>query len=537
MRAAFSNFFHSLVGYFAMSAATSFFLLVVTVLHEGNVTLKNAIFENIKGNAHQTSKLLNLTVSTYLAKNDLKTIGIFFTELLDGEQDNGLTYVTVTGADHRILLSTRGNGQSLPEADNITDLHEKIFSKTEIHIRNPFLLAGREAGFLQFGLSTKALVEAAMKAQQASFIRSCIALLLVFTFMLLLCLRISRRLKELTRASQTIVLGDYRLSIAVSGKDEIATLAKNFNFMAFEISRRIAEITSLNEQLEQRVISRTSELAAANLLQEQHLRNLRETQEQLIFSEKLAGLGALVAGVAHELNTPIGNALTVTTTLSEKVREIRQSFEIGQIKRGNLIRFFSDVDEADLLLVHNINRASELINSFKTIAVDQTSEFRRQFLLDKTLHELELTLQLQLKRKNISLILEIDPDLLLDSYPGPLTQVIINLFNNALIHAFESRDQGLIKILAYPDPVDRQFVVIGFKDDGCGIPGNILPRIFDPFFTTKFGQGGSGLGLHISFNIVHGVLGGSITVYSEPGLGSEFIIRIPKVAPLRKNSS
>ncbi len=183
------------------------------------------------------------------------------------------------------------------------------------------------------------------------------------------------------------------------------------------------------------------------------------------------------------------------------------------------------------MLTTNILRASELIVSFKTIAVDQTSELRRKFNLKKLISELEPTLRLQLKKRKLDLRVEIADDVVMDSFPGPLTQVIFNLFNNSLLHAFEDMDEGKIDIRASLHGLTQDHALICFSDNGAGIPEQNLARVFDPFFTTKFGQGGSGLGLHICHNLVEAVLGGSLKVFSEKGHGTQFEILIPLYAP------
>ncbi len=301
--------------------------------------------------------------------------------------------------------------------------------------------------------------------------------------------------------------------------------------MAEAVQTKIREITELNRTLETRVSQRTKELEEANRLLGKNFDQLKETQTQLIKSEKLASLGALVAGVSHELNTPIGNALTVSTTLSHKTGEVKQVYQHGQIKKSTLDEFLIAVEEAGDLLSKNLLRASELIISFKTVAVDQTSEQRRRFNLLQTMSELAVTLRPTLKKTKLIYEIQISEDILLDSYPGPLIQVITNLFNNAIVHAFEGRDIGMMSLSGGQDPTDPSFVVLTFKDDGIGIQQNNLEKIFDPFYTTKLGQGGSGLGLNICYNIVEGLLGGHISVSSELGVGTQFKIRIPSSAP------
>lgn len=526
------TFFNSLLGHFTVAAVLSFALLVLGVFYDENRTLKTAVLENVKASVSQSSQLLNMTVSTYLSKQNLDMVKIFFTEMLDEHAENGLTYVVIGDSEGRILLSTLETMKTLPSPLEGKEIDFAAVRRGEIHIRNPLLLPGRTEGFLQYGLSTKSLIDATVKEQRNALLRSAMIMLMTFAVTFLLGLRISRRLKEMTRASQAIVAGEYGQSIVVKGKDELATLAGHFNLMTHEVSKKISEITELNQQLEQRVAKRTAELALANQMQEKHLQHLKDTQDQLINSEKLAALGSLVAGVAHELNTPIGNALTIATTMSDNVTEARQQFEQGALKKNVLDRHFKMLAEADTLLVTNIQRAIELINSFKTIAVDQTSELRRCFDLKTLMTELELTLNLQLRKRPYSLQTDISAGIVMDSFPGPLTQIILNLFNNAILHGFEGRDAGHLRLWAELDDAAHH-VHIHFSDDGCGIPKENLQKIFDPFFTTKLGHGGSGLGLNICYNLVQGVLGGSMDVSSEVGKGTEFELVLPLLAPYR----
>jgi signal transduction histidine kinase len=245
-------------------------------------------------------------------------------------------------------------------------------------------------------------------------------------------------------------------------------------------------------------------------------------------SEKLAGLGALVAGISHELNTPLGNALTVATTLAEETRKLEQEIQSG-LKKSTLSTYLDTARTASEIIENNLHRAADLVSSFKQVAVDQGSSQRRRFNLKQNISELLRALQPILKRQDCRLTLEIGEDIELDSFPGPLSQVIANLINNALLHAFDNQHGGNIALSASADGPDH--VAIVFSDNGKGIPTENLGRIFDPFFTTRLGQGGSGLGLNIVHNVVTGVLGGSIHVESELGKGTRFQLRLPLYAP------
>ncbi len=173
MKDTISAFFNSLIGYFTVTAVISFFLLALAALYDGNRTLKTAVVENVRANVHQTSKLLNMTVSTYLGKGDLKTVSIFFTEMLDEQVENGVTYVIIGGSDNRILLDTYKFPRKPPLPDSMDNIESAALNQAEIHIRNPLLLPGREEGYLQYGLSTKSLQHVVIKERQNSFIRSC----------------------------------------------------------------------------------------------------------------------------------------------------------------------------------------------------------------------------------------------------------------------------------------------------------------------------------------------------------------------------
>lgn len=270
-------------------------------------------------------------------------------------------------------------------------------------------------------------------------------------------------------------------------------------------------------------------LAERNRELAQTLDALHRTQAELVHSAKLASLGTLVAGVAHELNTPVGNALMAVTTLAEYQRDFERNVANG-ISRSALQAFMQTAHAAGDLLERNLIRTAELIQNFKQVAVDQASEQRRRFDLAQVLREIILAMEPMLRNSRCVVQNEVPEGIAMDSFPGPLGQVFINLINNALRHAFEGRAHGSIRISAQLIRDDR--LSLQFADDGVGIAGEYVARVFDPFFTTKLGQGGSGLGLNIVHNIVTGVLGGQIEVHSEPGLGSVFRLELPLAAPV-----
>jgi len=279
-----------------------------------------------------------------------------------------------------------------------------------------------------------------------------------------------------------------------------------------------SEIKALNEQLEQRVELRTAELTET-------LGNLKKAQDELVHSEKLASLGQLVAGVAHELNTPIGNALITTSALGDAARDFDALFGSGSIKRSTLAQFVAQCLEGTALAERSLHRASDLLRSFKQVAVDRASERRREFDLCEMVSEVVDTIRPNIKGMSCTMTVDIRKGILLQSYPGPLGQVVINLAMNAVVHAFDGRSGG--NVVLHIDGEEEEFVTLVCRDDGNGIATEHLSRIFDPFFTTKLGQGGSGLGLAIVHRLVTQVLCGQITVDSRVGGGTAFRLRMP----------
>ncbi|BAI71319.1 hypothetical protein AZL_006810 [Azospirillum sp. B510] len=256
--------------------------------------------------------------------------------------------------------------------------------------------------------------------------------------------------------------------------------------------------------------------------------DLKETQANLVQAEKMASLALLVAGVAHEINTPIGIAFSCATHLSGRTGQLAETFERGTMRKSELAAYVATASEASRLIEQNLTRAAELIQSFKRVAVDQTSEERRRFDLLAYLDEVVTSLGPTLRKSPHRVAIACSPGIVLDSFPGALSQVMTNLVMNALTHAFPQDCNGHIVIDV--DELSEGEVEIRFSDDGVGIAAENLPKVFEPFFTTRRGTGGSGLGLHIVFNLVTQSLGGRISVDSVPGDGTTFTLRIPKTA-------
>jgi PAS domain S-box-containing protein len=274
------------------------------------------------------------------------------------------------------------------------------------------------------------------------------------------------------------------------------------------------------------------EMRKAKDAAEAALRNLRETQNSLIEAEKLAALGRLVAGVAHEVNNPVGISLTVASSLERKTALFAGEVARGNLRRSALNEFLETSRDASSQLVANLNRAAELIASFKQVAADRNYSDQRTFDLGDLTEQVVMSLRPGLRKHHLTLTVDCQPNLTMNSYPGPYGQVLTNLFLNAVAHAFPDGKPGSVDIKVRESGKDN--VEIIFSDDGCGMSLDVRRRAFDPFFTTRRDQGGTGLGLHIVYSIVTNRLGGRLDLDSKPGAGTRIQIILPRFAPLEQ---
>jgi signal transduction histidine kinase len=284
-----------------------------------------------------------------------------------------------------------------------------------------------------------------------------------------------------------------------------------------------AQVRELNRTLESRVDERTAAL-------QQALTQLQQSQASLARADRMAALGTLVAGISHELNTPIGNSVMSASTLRDRVKLLQAAVERGDLRRSELDTSMGQFTQAADLVLRNLERAAHLLGSFKQVSVDQTSEVRRQFDLATVINDVLATIAPSQRGSRHQLHVQIPEGLILDSFPGPLGQVIINLVQNAHVHGLEGMGEaGAVSIMARAREPDLETagVELTVSDNGRGIDPAHLSRVFEPFFTTRMGSGGTGLGLSIVHNIVHDVLKGQIEVSSQPGKGSRFILHLP----------
>lgn len=328
-------------------------------------------------------------------------------------------------------------------------------------------------------------------------------------------------------AKQLSSAGNYSVRAKPVGDDELGTLVIAFNDMLDQIQERDSQLHQLNSELEHKVDERTKALQKANESLNESLDELNHAQDQLVQSEKMAALGELVAGVAHEINTPVGVAVTAASHFEVVVKHHVELYQKGSLSRGDFENFMGKASEISEMVLVNLKRAADLVSSFKQLAVDQSSGERRSFNLKEYIRETLVSLQPKFKRTHHHIEVNCPDDYEMYSHPGAIAQVLTNLLMNSLIHGFDDIEHGHISIDV---EAKEDEVVLSYRDNGKGIKSEHLKKIFDPFFTTKRGLGGSGLGMNIVYNIVTQTLGGTIACNSEEGMGVEFKLILPRVA-------
>ncbi|WP_240837927.1 sensor histidine kinase [Acidaminobacter sp. JC074] len=331
----------------------------------------------------------------------------------------------------------------------------------------------------------------------------------------------------------------------IRSDDEIGDLSRSFNIMSYKIIDARRAIQSLNEDLEHKVEERTEELNLKNaelieslevirateeelLASNKNLSNtlteLQEVQELLVESGKMALLGELVAGVAHEINTPIGVSLTVSSFIEREVNRLTDKVNENTLSKKEFLESLGRLEESSASIVRNLLRAGELITSFKQVAVDQASHSIRIFNFHDYLNETIRNLHSKFKHRKIDIVNECPEDITVVSYPGAYAQIFTNLIMNSLLHGFDEDDSGIIRVNVEKHDDD---LIIRFHDNGRGIEEAYIKKIFNPFFTTKRGEGGTGLGLNITYNIAINILKGNIVCQSKLGVGTTFILTVP----------
>lgn len=395
----------------------------------------------------------------------------------------------------------------------------------EFVLRLPILVDGEEVGRLQLIENDDYLAHFGYNILKYTVPVLFASLVVVWLLSRSLQTRLAAPLNDLTKAVHEVAYKqDYDRQVKIVSDDELGELGSAFNFMLAKLAEHEAfrveketEIIELNADLEDKVYARTKEL-------ERSLENLQMTQQQLVEQEKMASLGELVAGVAHEINTPIGVGITAVSHLVDSIDRISKAFDSGTLTKKQFADMLSAILESAGIVESNLRRAADLVKAFKAVAVDQSSAEPRLFALKAYTQDVITSLRPKLKRTQHEITLNIPEEINLYCDPGVVSQIITNLIMNSLNHAFEQQQKGQIIMTAKMLDNVLQFT---YEDNGRGIESAILKRLFDPFVTTKRGQGGSGLGTHIIYNLVTQALGGRIQCISGIGKGTRFEITLP----------
>jgi signal transduction histidine kinase len=456
------------------------------------LSVASASAEDARRNTETIEK--SIPVMTDLAENDLQKLAL-----------------------QRLLQRTRDLRAGLAK------LSEQLTSRTEL-LRNTIDASQADAIGAIDDLSVK-MRKRELKAQEtfdhtlSNISRRVTSIAVLFLGIILaagvvIALSIRLPLQQIMTSMRAIMNGDYNHEIqGTRARDEVGAMARAVEvFRDNAIAKRKAE----------------EELRASKEKAEAALLELNAAQQNLIDAERLAALGGLVAGVAHEVNNPIGISLTVASSFARRADAFQAELNSNQLRRSKLDEFVNSSRDAAQQLVANLHRAGELIQSFKQVAVDRSHAERRQFSLSEATDQIVASLRPVLKRSSIQLAVDVPEGLMIDGYPGSYGQILTNLFLNAANHAFANGRSGNISISARPRGQDD--VEIIFADNGAGMTPDVQRQAFDPFFTTRRNEGGTGLGLHIVYNLVTQQLGGRVLLESRQGQGTTFRIIMPRVA-------
>jgi signal transduction histidine kinase len=447
------------------------------------------------------------------AKRQLEVI-VATAPMMLGFADNEIQRTAISDLRERAGALQRGLGLLTEQFDKQAKLlREAIDEMAEAMSTSIDELTGT---MRQRERSAQARFEQAVEAVSGKVAVVALGFVVLVVFMGLMVSRsINEPLADLRQAMNAIVAGDYDRRVGgLKASDEIGDMARAIEvFRENAIARRHAE----------------EAVRASKERAETALSDLRDTQTSLIEAEKLAALGSLVAGVAHEVNNPVGISLTVASSLSRRCQEFAAEIAAGPMRRSRLAEFVEGNRDAAEQLVANLHRAGELIQSFKQVAVDRSHADRREFDLKQSTEQIIASLKPGLKRMQLRLVLDIPPGIRMNSYPGAFGQVLTNLFLNAVNHAFPGDEAGTVSIVARTSGADQVHMIV--RDDGVGMADEVQRQAFDPFFTTRRGDGGTGLGLHIVYNLITRKLGGRIVLSSRPGEGTTFRISLPLTAP------
>ncbi len=400
----------------------------------------------------------------------------------------------------------------------------------------PISFNGKDIGVLEIAFDRDAVIAEASRAAITTLIALLVSLVLLATMLGLIVHRlINSRISEMaSQVNERVSANRYAtLSIDSDGKhDEIDILISAFNELSQQMNDQLQQKTAaqqqlktINIELEDRVKERTQNLQKTVDELNQTLEELHSAQNKLIEAEKLSSLGGMVAGIAHEINTPLGLCITIHSYINDHYVAVRKTFEQGEMRKQDFVEFIGMMEESLAILDKNLQRAAHLIKSFKQVSEDQTGEHIRRFNLLDYINEILETLSPKFKQNKHRVEVDCSDNLWMETFAGSISQVLTNLIMNSLLHGFEHTEEGIIRIQAAEE---RGNIVIRYSDTGCGLSAEAKAKIFEPFYTTKRGQGGTGLGMHLVYNIISQRLNGEIQIDNSES-GAAFRMVLPKV--------
>jgi len=481
---------------------------------------------NLEDRVTQKSKLLADAAAVGVVFDQSESVKMLLASLaVDSEVQQAVVYRKLGPADYQYFAHYQREGLTTQPVEAYEGGPQQQWQKGRFVIRMPILVDGEEVGRLVLSENDNYL---------AIFSRNIInyllpillaSIALVWLVSRSIQKRVAAPLKQLTSAVEKVAYKqDYSQQVSIKSNDEFGDLGRAFNTMLeklhehneFRVEKEL-EIIKLNANLEDKVYERTKALKKS-------VDDLKQTQQQLVEQEKMASLGELVAGVAHEINTPIGVGITAVSHLEQSVHRLNTSFQNNELTKQQFTDMLLAINESTDILNGNLKRAADLVKAFKSVAVDQSSAEPRLFNLKNYLYDVLTSLRPKLKRVHHQIDVNVAEDIDLYCDPGMVSQIYTNLLLNSLHHAYQQGEKGHIIIAA--QKTDGA-LLLTYSDDGAGIDPSVLPRLFDPFVTTKRGQGGSGLGTHIIYNLVTQGLGGQIQCISQLGEGTRFEMSIP----------
>ena len=490
-------------------------VLLVLLFFSSTESLRNSHITALKDRSTTYVSLLSQASVSPLVSFDLATLDELARQMV---RQTHVLYVAIKNTDNVILA----------EAKNTDTEGFQSFSWTPSDQFNPVIGEpvavwasaegmGQDFGRVFLAYDTVYVQEELASARNKFLLISLLQIGLTMGFIVFLAYMLSRQFAAITEGIKQFSSGNFEYDIPVFTKDETGRVAGIMNKMS-------RELATIYDDLENRVKERTRELLSSNETLGNTIQELEQTKEELIEKEKMASLAGLVAGVAHEINTPVGVCVTAASHFEAEARQVREKYEKNELTRDGFVKALQDMEDGSNIILRNAERASRLVGSFKQVAVDQTSHDRREFELSAYLEDIVRTLHPELKKTKVEVSLDCATDIVIDGFPGALSQIITNLMQNAFLHGFAGKESGKIDISVQ---VEAQKAHIFIKDNGVGISKAGLSKIFDPFYTTARGSGGSGLGLHIVHNLVTQVLAGSIECQSTENEGTVFTIIFP----------